>query len=143
MSKRFNNVRLLFFLGGLTVILLLTIIVKIPKENASLKTRIFELDTLQITGIILYPKSDDKLPVEFKRQGSEWIVQQGDITSATRDGAVLNMFVEAVNLKPKSLATKDEAKWEEYELTDSLGTRVKFMNNKEKVLVDLLIGKFT
>lgn len=143
MSKRFDNKRLLFLLGGLAVILLLTIIVKIPKENASLKTRIFELDTIQVTRILLYPRLSNEIPVEFNRQGSEWIVQKGDITAAARNGAVQNMFIEAVSLKPQSLATRDISKWEEYELTDSLGTRVKFINNNGKVLADLMIGKFT
>jgi hypothetical protein len=143
MSNRFNNKKLLFLLGGLVAVLLLTLIVKIPKENATLKSRILELDTLQVTKILLYPKGNDGLPVEFSRQGFKWTVKQGDIVSAAREGAVENMFIDAVNLKPQSLATKDKDKWEEYELTDSLATRIKFLNSKEKILGDLMIGNFT
>ncbi len=143
MSNRFNNKKLLYLLGGLTVLLLLTMIIKIPKENATLKTRIFDLDTLQVTRVLLYARGNDGLAVEFNRTGSKWTVKQGDIVSAAREGAVENMLADALNLKPQSLATKDKEKWEEYELTDSLATRVQFLNSKGKTLADLMIGKFT
>ncbi len=37
MSNRFDNKKLLYLLAGLIVILLLTVIVKIPKESATYK----------------------------------------------------------------------------------------------------------
>jgi len=143
MSKRFNNKKLIYLLAGLIVILLLTIIVKIPKENATIKSRLFDLDTLQVSKIILYPKINNGIPVEFNKNNMKWSVQQGDIISATRNGAVQNMFTEALNIKPQRLVTRDKSKWKEFELTDSLGTRIKFLNNKGKVMTDLMIGKFT
>jgi hypothetical protein len=37
----------------------------------------------------------------------------------------------------------DKSRWSDYNLTDSLATRVQLMNEKGKTLVDLMIGKFT
>ncbi len=34
-----------------------------------------------------------------------------------------------------------ESRWEEFNLTDSLATRIKFLNKRKKVLADLMIGK--
>ena len=144
MSKRFDNRKLLLLLAGLAVLLALTVIVKIPKENATLKSRMVDIDTSRVSRIVLFPRDNKGAPVEFSRQAAgRWIVKQGDLAAAADKGAVQNMISEAVNIKPQSLATKDKAKWEEFELTDSLGTRVKFMGEKDKVLGDLMIGKFT
>jgi hypothetical protein len=141
MSKRFDNKKLFFLLAGLSVIMILTMVVKIPKDNATFISRIFELDTLKVSKIVLFPKNDNVKPVEFSRKNGSWIVQQDEIIASARKGAVQNMVIETMNIKPQSLATKDKSKWKEFELTDSLGTRIKFFDNKGKVMADLLIGK--
>ncbi|MDX9930635.1 MAG: DUF4340 domain-containing protein, partial [Bacteroidales bacterium] len=143
MSKRFDNRKLLLLLAGLAVLLALTVIVKIPKENATLRSRIIETDTSKVSRILLYQRDNNGVPVEFSRKAGRWTVKQGDLVAAADAGAVQNMLGEAVNIKPQNLATKDKAKWEEFELTDSLGTRVKLLGDKDKVLADFMIGKFT
>jgi len=142
MSKRFNNKRLLYLLGGLLLILFLTVIIKIPKEKATLKSKLIDIDTSEVSQIILYPKVSNGNAVEFRKNNGKWTVQQGTISDVTHKGAVQNIFNEVLGIKPQSLAANDRSKWEEYELTDSLSTRIKFLSGKGKVLVDLLIGKF-
>jgi hypothetical protein len=143
MSKRFDNKRLLYLLAGLITILFLTIVIRIPKENATLKSKIVEFDTLEISKIIIYPRIGNGNAIEFNRNNGKWTVQQGTIVSATRKGAVQNIFSEVLNLKPQSLAATNKSKWKEFELTDSLATRIKFLNKKGKILTDLMIGKLS
>jgi len=142
MSSTFNNKRLLYLLLGLIAILFLTILIKIPKEKATLKSRIVEFDTSEVSKIILYPRVSNGKAVEFNKKISKWTVQQDNIISATQEGAVQNLFSEALNLKPQSLAAVNKSKWKEFELTDSLATRIKFLDKKGKILADLMIGKF-
>lgn len=142
MSKRFNNKRLLYILAALVVILILTLYVRIPGKNATLKSSILELDTTEVNKIILYHRFNIENPIEFNRSGNKWTVQQGDIISAPDKAAVQNIFNEVINLKPQSLAAISKTKWKEFELTDSLATRVKFINKSGKTLADLLVGKF-
>jgi len=141
MSDRFNNKKLLFLLSGLVVLLLLTILVKSPRQEATLKSHIVEMDTAAITKVVLFPRANRNNPVEFTKKDGQWMVQQGDVVAKAEQGAVRGMLGNAVNIKPESLAASDKSKWEEYELTDSLGTRVKFYNQKNKLLADLMIGK--
>ena len=141
MSNRFDNKKLLYLLAGLIAILLLTVVVKIPKESATIKTKLIDIDTLDINKIILYSKDNKGIPVEFNKKDNKWTVRQGGIISDVQKGAVKSLIAEAVNIKPQSLVTKDKSKWNEYELTDSLGTRIKFLSKKEKVLADIMIGK--
>jgi hypothetical protein len=143
MSNRFNNKRLLYLLTGLIVILAITVLIKIPKEKATLKSKIVSLDTSLVSRIILYPKISNGKAVEFSKIKGKWIVKQDNIISTIQAGAVQNLFNEVLNLKPQGLASKDKSKWKEFDLTDSLATRIKFLDKKEKNLADLMIGKFT
>jgi hypothetical protein len=142
MNKRFDNKRLTILLAGLTIVLSLTIIFKNPKEKATLKSKLVELDTSKVSKIILYPKISNGKEVEFNRSNNKWTVRQGNMISATQAGAVQNMFNEVMNMKPQSLAAVNESQWKDFELTDTLGTRVKFLDKKGNKLADLMIGKF-
>ena len=141
MSKRFDNKLLIVLLSVLAILMALTVIVRIPNKSATLKSRVLSLDTLAVSKIIIYPKFGDSEPVEFNKSGNTWTVQQGQIVSATRKDAVKNIFSELTDLKPQSLAAINKSKWEDFEVTDSLATRIKFLNAKGKVLGDLMIGK--
>jgi len=143
MSNRFNNRRLLYLLAGLVSLLALTVIIKIPKEKATLKSKIVDPDTSAVCRIILDPKISKGKSIEFNRNNGKWTVHQDSIISATQAGAVKNMLSEVLNIKPQSLAAVSKSKWEEFELTDSLATRVRFFDKKGKILVDILVGKFT
>ena len=141
MSKRFNNKRLLYLLSGLIAILILTLLVKIPKETATFRSHIIDFDTSAVIKIILNNRISDGNTIEFTRNSDKWMVQQGKIISATEAGAVQNIFGEVLNIKPQSLAATNQSRWKEFNLTDSLATRIRFLNSKGKILADIMIGK--
>ena len=143
MSRRFDNKRLFFILGGLLVILLLTIIVKIPKERSTLKSTLVEVDTAEVVKIIIIPKASAGKLFEFIRENKKWTVRQNNIVSAPMKGAIENIFREILAIGPQSLAAVGKSAWKEYELTDSLATRVKLLDNRNKDLAEIMIGKFT
>lgn len=143
MSKRFDNKKLLYVAAGLVLILLITILVRIPRENATLKTKLVEFDTTEAAKIIIYPRLLKEQPVEFVRKKSSWVVQQGSIVSPPQKGSVENIFNEILSLHPQSLAAMSKLKWSEFELTDSAATRVKILSGGNKTLADVMIGKFS
>lgn len=143
MSSRFDNKKLFYLLAGLIVILLITFLIKIPRENSTLRSRIADFDTSAVNKILIYPKSGKGGSFEFERSYNKWVVKQGNIVSATRAGAAQNIFGEVLNLKPQSLAAVSKSKWKEFELTDSLATRITFLDRKGKTLADLMVGKMS
>jgi hypothetical protein len=143
MSNRFDNKRLIFILGGLLVILLVTVIVKIPKEKSTIKERLVDIDTSSVYKIILIPKVTEGKPFEFVKENEKWTIRQGNIISAPMKGAVGKIFTEILAIKPQSLAAVSKSKWQEFQLADSLATRIRFQNKKGKVIADLMIGGFT
>jgi hypothetical protein len=143
MSKRFSNKTLFVILGILAALLAFTIIIRIPRENATLKSKLVEFDTLKVDKIIVHSSSGKGEAIEFMKKPDGWKVKQGEIESPTRSGAVESIYNEFINLKPKSLAAVNKEKWEEFELTDSLATRVQFLDSRGKNLCDILVGKFS
>jgi len=143
MSNRFNNRRLLIILGGLLMLLLVTVIVKIPKEKSTLKDRIVDLDTADVYSIKISPKSSGGKSFEFVRENIKWSIKQESIVAVPRTDAVRNIFSEILSVKPQRLVSVDKTKWKEFELTDSLATRISFFSKRGKKLADLMIGKFT
>ncbi len=88
------------------------------------------VDTAEVVKIIITPKASAGKPFEFIRENNKWTVRQDNIVSAPMKGAVENIFREVLAIGPQSLAAVGKAAWEEYELTDSLATRVKLLNEK-------------
>lgn len=143
MSKRFDNRKLLIILAGLLVILLLTVIIKMPREKSTLKGNLVDLDTALVAKIIITPESPEEKPFEFKKENGKWSIVQDNIVSVPMKGAVPNILSEVMAIKPQSLVAVGESKWKEYELTDSLATKVKIVDKKGKDLAELMIGKFS
>lgn len=143
MSRRFDNKRLLFILAGLLLILLLTVLIKMPGGKSTLKGNLVEIDTAAVMKIIITPKGGTGKSFEFVRGVDKWTVNQDNIKSTPTKGAVQNLLTEILSIKPQSLAAVGKSKWEEYELTDSLATRVKLVNKKGRDISDIMTGKFT
>jgi hypothetical protein len=143
MSKQFNNKMLLYVSGALILLLIFTLLIRIPREKATIKDRLIVFDSIEVNKIVIYPKLSKNNPIEFNKNNGKWTVKQGQIVSSTQKDAVQNMMNEVLSIKPQSLAAKDKSKWKEFELTDSLSTTVRFINKKDKTLADLMVGKFS
>lgn len=143
MSKRFNNKRLLYIIAGLAVILVLTMVIKVPREKSTLIDKLVEFDTASVKQIVFYPRISEGGPFEFVKENGKWSVEQKNIKSVPEKDAVQNILLEMLNIKPQSLAAVDKSKWKEFNLTDSLAIRIKLLNEKGKALADVMIGKFT
>lgn len=142
MSKRFNNKRLVYILGALVAVLLLTLLLKVPSKNATLKSTITEFDTAAVSKIVIIPRPEDGPSFEFIKENGNWTIRQGDVVSKPVEWAVKNIFDQLGSLRPQSLEAVDEAKWKDFDLTDSLARRIRLLNSGGKILADVMIGKF-
>ncbi len=143
MSKRFDNRRLLIVLGALIVLLLVTIVIKIPRQRATIKETLIDMDTAAVERIVFVPKTGSGKEFEFTKQNNKWTVRQGDITAEPAKNAVENIYSEILGIKPQSLAAVNRSEWKKYELTDSLATTIKFFGKSNKQLAGLMIGTFS
>lgn len=128
----------------LVVLLAVWGIIKI-KENKqgdrSFKAHVVEVDTALVSHISITPKGKTE-SVELAKQGNNWMLNLGKKMVQADQGMATDLLSQVMELKPKRVAATTKSKWTEYEVDDSLGTRIKLFSGK-KVLADFVLGKFS
>jgi hypothetical protein len=111
------------------------------KDETTMIADLALIDTAEVSAMIFYPKESDFQEMKLEKAGDKWRLKYGNKDVAASSTAVQSILTQLNFLKPKRLAAKSVNSWEKYEVTDSLGTRVKIQENGEQV-ADLMIGKF-
>lgn len=142
MSKKFNNKTLIIVLVVLGGLLALTEL--FHKTEKNIKTDIAKFKIDEVSKIEVTPKGkDQKMATVVKKGDNEWSVSNGDKNYKAGSDIVKEYLEELQKIKSQRLAAKSKDKWSEYQVTDSTATRVKILNEKNKVLLDILIGKLS
>jgi hypothetical protein len=141
MSSRFNNRLLLIILVGLLSIFLITRFTKVRNTSKTLRTDLVSIDTSQVTEILLYPTAEKGAEIQLLREGNQWNVSNSQILAAADKNAVLNMLGELGQIKAQQLVTRSGSGRIQYQVNDSLGTRVMVKEGK-KTSLDLVVGRF-
>lgn len=135
-----NNKKLLFILIVLGLIFLLTQLFNQKKER-SFKSELVALDTSDITRIILNPNAESQKEIILEKTGNQWTAEQGKLKVPAAEGSLDGILRELISIKVKSIATQSTARWKEYEVDDSTGSRVQVFSGNKK-LTDFYSGKF-
>jgi hypothetical protein len=141
MSGKFNNRMLLVVFLILAAIFLITRFTSLGKSDRTLVTDITEIDTSQVSSILLYPKAEKGTMLEFRRKGALWTVSREDLTVAADARSVMSTLGELMNLKTDQLVARSRESWPEYAVDDSLGSRV-IVKEGKKTALDLVVGRF-
>lgn len=142
MAKKVNNTTLLSILIALLVVFVVVRWYQKNRAEKTLNTELVSFDSGKVTEILLYPMVENRKEIKFFKENNNWKVSKDNIVAECADGIVKNLLQTLHDLKAKSLVSKDKNKWKDYNVTDSLATRVKVMAGK-KVVADLMIGRFT
>ena len=141
MRGKFNNRNLLIVFIGLAGILILTRVFTSKRAERTLDSDLVKIDSARISTIYIYPQAEQGGELVFSRNGSEWNVSKDDLTAPADKFAVGNAITGLLNLKADRLVARSEDKWPEFQVDDSLGTRVVVMEGK-KTTHDMIIGRF-
>jgi hypothetical protein len=125
------------------VLLAVVIFYKISTMNGyrTFNSQIVLVDVEEITNL-QYSLKADETAYNIQRKGDVWNVLVGNKAYMADTAAITQALSQLANLQAKHIAAKSEEKWEDFQVTDSLGTRVKLLNNDE-VLADFYIGRFS
>ncbi len=112
------------------------------KGTNTLISSVYEVNTSDVTSVVLSPKAADGHEIKLQKNGDSWnVLSEGKTYNG--DSRVIEDLISSVNkLKPLRLAAQHKDQWNKYELTDSLCSTVKLMN-KNNELARLYIGKFS
>ena len=142
MFRKFSLKTLSVVFGALLALVVITRIIDHSNGTNTLKSMLFDINTNDITSVVIYPKMLNGDKIELKKEGDHWLVLSNG-NSYNGDEAAITRLIDQVNqLKPLRLAARKSDQWEKYELTDSLSSEVKLMNGSDE-LASLFIGKFS
>ncbi len=142
MATKLNNRKLLIVLIVLIGVFALVRYFNSSKTKGNFDPNNIELDTASITEVLLYPKVNDHQEIRLFLENDQWMVQKGDFKTKAMRSSVLALINTIQNIKPIRLAARSEDKWENFQVNDSLATKVKVLQ-KGKDDIGIMIGKFS
>ena len=108
-------------------------------QSKAFSSKIVEFDSASVDKLVIY--RPDKDAIEVSNQNGTWKVKAGDAMYDADPTAVKQALNTALDLKIKSLATRNQEKFTRFQVDDSSGTKVNFQKG-DKVLSSLIVGKF-
>lgn len=140
MFKQQNNRTLLIALAVLAGLFFLIKFVNSGKTNRNFRADFGRIDTTAVSTIYVYPKSEQHAEIQLTRTGTGWQISQGDRTAVANGGNLRRILADLVTIKLQRTVALSSDKWTDYQVTDSLATRIKVMEGTKESL-HLLIGK--
>jgi hypothetical protein len=142
MYRKLNIKILTAIFTALLVIVILVELADSRKGGRTFREDLVEVEAGEVTSMEIFPKVAGGEMIKLTRQDEMWFAEsEGNRYNA--DGAMVGSMISELNrVQPESVVATEESRWEQYEVTDSLGTRIKLYNGQE-VLADLIIGKFS
>jgi hypothetical protein len=154
MIKKLGNTKLFLILIAVAAVFGIFRYISSKKNENTFQTALIpKIDSAKLNGIVIFPKklesgpkgivhADRLLPYVFTRKGKEWYVTQGDVASRAEPRSSHYLISQMEAISPDRLGSNDPKDWKQYNVTDSLGTRVVFLYDKDTVL-DVIVGRFS
>lgn len=134
-----SNATLTIVFGLLLLVFLVVRFVRKPATERNFDSDIVQIDTSKITELTIAAATADA-PIILKKTANQWTVAQGSVSAKAQKGSVDNILRELMAIRPQRLASTKKDKWEQFEVSDSTGTRVTVKEGKKETL-DIIIGK--
>ncbi len=142
MARRFNNKTLLVVFAVLAAAFLAVKFFGKRSAGGNFPEYVVNMDTAGVDRILMNPKAEKGATLEFSKVGGSWRIKKEEKNIPAAEGVAENIIFQISNLKPTRLATRNEENWSQYDLTDSLGTRVRIYRD-EDLLADVMVGKIS
>ena len=110
-------------------------------EAYSFNPTIATLDTAAIAKIQIQNPGTEA-PIIIERSNAGWNLSKGTIDADLAQGVIPAILTQVQNISAERLASRSRTKWETFEVTDSLATRLTVSFADGTIGTDLLIGKF-
>jgi len=142
MYRKLNRKILAAIFVVLLAIVVLVELADFRKGGRTFREDLVEVETDRVTSMEIFPKVTGGEVIRLTRQDEMWFVESGDKRYNADNSLVVSMINELNRARPESVVATDKSRWEQYEVTDSLGTQVKLYSGTE-LLAGLVIGKFS
>ncbi|NBC82896.1 MAG: DUF4340 domain-containing protein [Bacteroidetes bacterium] len=142
MFRKLKNKNLFIVFVVLAVVVGILLFTESKRGERNFKSELVAFDTAEVTGIYVTPKASAEPSLKLEKVKGQWVVVQNNNDYRAQDERVSELLNTLLKLSPKSLTATKKERWKQYEVTDSLATRVVVKGKKDKKLADIYIGKF-
>lgn len=141
MRKKIKNTRLFIVFMVLLVLVVVLFKRKEGYRERSFDRQLIQFETSDISKIALYPKMLNGAGFIIEKENDGWMLVQDDKSFDADNRQIERMLSTLKNLEAKSIVANSKERWENYEVSDSLASRVQLYEGN-KMVADLYIGKF-
>ena len=141
MFKKLNTTTLIIILIVLGAIVLFNKFYKSKKEESTFNTEFVKIDTSSVKQILIYPKTEKGKEIKITKNGAHWDLQNDKVKTVADSNAVRSLLAQFADIKAVSLAGQDKSSWNDLQVADTSGSRIKFISNDNHTY-DMVVGKF-
>jgi len=135
-----NNRTLLIVFGACLVIFFGAKLLK-GNKSSSFNDEIIKVDSARVDRIQFISPGNHPDEFELKKNGSDWVAVKGDMSVPASSQNAMAIVSQLSRLKAMRIVSKDVTHYGEYEISDSLASKVKVWEGKSQV-ADLEVGGF-
>ncbi len=139
----FKKLSIKILLIALIVLIAAVLIFKFSDDKEkTFRSKVVEIEPYEITAMEVFDPKKDQLFRMEKIDSLNWkLIHDGKEYDGDKDG-ILDALHRLDDIKTDFIATTKEDKWDEYQVSDTTGIRVKLYKGN-KLIEDIYIGKFT
>ncbi len=133
-------------LAAVFVLLLAAVIISqltgTRKSGRTFRSQLVSVEAGDMTAIEIFPRAAEGEKIVLTLEDSVWMAESKG-KKYLADPSVANSMIGELNaLKPDRVAASGKERWKQYQVTDSLATRVRLLNGNN-LLEEMYIGKFS
>lgn len=141
MFKKKNFIILISLLVILVVIVIITKVSDNKKQDRTFNRELFAVDTASISEVSFISKKDNK-EIKILSNSNTWELHCDGQIYPIDNEYVLNLMNEFGRIKIERIASRDDSKWSEFQVGDSLGINVKISCHNQEPL-NIVVGKYS
>ena len=142
MFRKISNKTLLIIFAILVIIAIAVYLYDSHKGERTFKSELFRVDSASVTAITIYKKGAGKDFIKLVKAGNAWDIQVGNKHYPADTSMLKNMLHALTKITPERVAGSDKESWKEFEMTDSLSTRV-VVEQGSNVVADFRVGRLS
>lgn len=143
MFRKINQKIILILFVVLLALVIGVFIIDKQKNERTFKDDLVEVNADEVNQILLYPRSERGKEVKLEKENDVWLVINNGKKYPAEESAAASIISELNRATPESVASTSKERWKQYEVTDSLGTKVILKTKADKTLAELYVGKIT
>lgn len=140
MLKKLNN-KVLLIVFVILLVVVVSMKISENKDGArNFRSNLVKIDTSKVNKLELISKAKDT--IVLTKENTIWNVKSNNQKNIADQSAVYDILNSLTSTEIKRCVAINSKTWKKYQVTDSLGTRLKVYNNSN-LLADIMVGKFS